>query len=383
MVMIEIRRIVSPSRILGSLVLALGLSSYLIKSLDPRWPEWLRPFDATMVVGQYRLTGQRLAGYIIQARRHEPSSVTRPLGILMGSSGIKHAVDGRILDAGSSCRWLNLGAASASVEDCYRLTELLYSSRLKIDSVVLGLHPEMLARTDHFLEADTTLDPASARRRIIAEGWRGALNEIDRLFSVVKSHAFPHAVRTNYRVREAAETIRTSMLLRIGMGLESIYRPAPDPWAVAGTTTLRTNGRTAEQMDGDIAFTEQQFGFYRSEAYRPEGSKFRDLDRLFDLIRSKGSDLIVLIVPGRTNVRSRLPKEASESLATALERHPELSGRVLDLYTSIPDDRFWDAFHLNEQGRDEVSACLADFIRSVKRGARPEAREGSGAVGHP
>ena len=93
--MIEIRRIVSPIRILGALALALGLSSFLIKGLDPRWPERLRPYDATMVMGQYRLTGQRLAGYIIQARRHDPPSGTRPLSILIGSSAIKHAVDGR------------------------------------------------------------------------------------------------------------------------------------------------------------------------------------------------------------------------------------------------------------------------------------------------
>jgi hypothetical protein len=50
-------------------------------------------------------------------------------------------------------------------------------------------------------------------------------------------------------------------------------------------------------------------------------------------------------------VRAIIPAEANESIRRALEKHPELDGRVLDLSTILPDDRFFDAYHIGKEGR--------------------------------
>lgn len=244
--MLERWRIVGRARILGSLLLVLGVASLLINGLKPRWPGGLRPLDASMEMTQYQEVAQKLAGVVIQARGNNPPNQAGQVCVLLGSSSVMHAVDGGILDAGTPWRWLNLGAKQGNVEDCYRLAQLVFSSELKIEMVVLGLHPNMLSRNPEFLAEERRFDAASSWKAIKNKGWRGALTEIDRLVSVAKSLTFPYATRTNYRVREAAKSIRTLLLLRLGMGLESIYNPATDPWAVDRTTWRGT--RTLEQV---------------------------------------------------------------------------------------------------------------------------------------
>ena len=304
--MLDPRRALAPARILMSLAFALLLSSFFIRALIRPWPETLRPFDATRVIGGYRETGQRISGVISQPGGHGSPSEAPPLAVLLGSSATKYDVDARILDGERPCRWLNLGTNAANVEDCLSLAQLLYSSGLKIDTVVLGLHPEMVARTEVFLADATTLDLAGWRQRLAIDGWRGALTEIDLLLAVVKGSLFPCTRRTCYRVREGAEMIRTSLLLRLGMGLKSIYRPTPDPWAVPGVTGTEAH-RTAKQKEDYIALLRREHGFYRTEAYRPGGSKLRDLDELINLIEGHGAELFVLIVPAQTRVPRAAP----------------------------------------------------------------------------
>src|ERR1700728_2644013 len=107
--MLELTRFRGPPQVLVGLIFALALSSSLVKALDPRWPEWLRPYDATIEVGQYEEIGQRLAG-ISREMKTDSWSGPRKIGVLLGSSSTVYDVESTILDAetGTPFRWLNI-----------------------------------------------------------------------------------------------------------------------------------------------------------------------------------------------------------------------------------------------------------------------------------
>ena len=105
----------------------------------------------------------------------------RKIGVLLGSSSTVYDIESTILDveAGTPFRWLNIAAGSGNVEDCYRIALLLYSSGLEIDTVVCGVHPDMLARTENFLadhsEADSAQivkeQPGLSPRTVVRQRW--------------------------------------------------------------------------------------------------------------------------------------------------------------------------------------------------------------------
>jgi predicted dienelactone hydrolase len=80
---------------------------------------------------------------------------------------------------------------------------------------------------------------------------------------------------------------------------------------------------------------------------------------------------MIMLVPERSTLRSRIPPAALRSFQETLERGFGADAPpVLDLRDGIPDDQFHDDLHLKLAGRRRATQELAQALR--KRAASAE-----------
>jgi hypothetical protein len=81
---------------------------------------------------------------------------------------------------------------------------------------------------------------------------------------------------------------------------------------------------------------------------------------------------VILLLPERSDLRSRVPAEAMNCLNATLARGFGDDGPPpsIDLRDAITDDQFHDTLHLNQRGRMETSRRLAEQLR--RRAVKPD-----------
>ena len=74
--------------------------------------------------------------------------------------------------------------------------------------------------------------------------------------------------------------------------------------------------------------------------------------------------MVIVVMPEQSTFRERIPDEARRFLFDQLEQAFGVPpADIWDLCDAIPDSMFWDAMHLNDEGRAEFSRQLAEAIR--------------------
>jgi hypothetical protein len=255
-------------------------------------------------------------------------------------------------------RWITLRANGANVEDVDRLWRLVLASGARPRYVVLGLHSDMLADNFVFLTDQEPLEiqPVGNRGRL-----RGAYLEVGRLAGAAIERVLPQAKRVKYRIEAAVENARRRLNVIPGASMQALFPPVRDPWA--SQLTLFRGARTKDQVVSDLARAGKTFGFMDAAAYSATAYKVQLLDQLLSDIHSEGFLLYVVVLPKRSQARAVFPPIGRELLRDVLAKHGELSGRILDLHESVPDEDFSDGAHLAPNGRRELSMKLAAFLR--------------------
>ena len=167
----------------------------------------------------------------------------------------------------------------------------------------------------------------------------------------------PNRIWVNQRIRRLVIDARMHLFDRLGLGVDRLYTPAPEPWDVQahsydGQATKTLIVRTFE---GD-----REFGFYDRQRYVPNGPAVRGTDRIDSCRAARGCRVSIALLPEFSMVYDAIPNESLTALKGTLdEAFGSESPPIHDFSHALPDDRFYDLTHLNTQGRKEFSQMLA------------------------
>jgi hypothetical protein len=353
--MIDVRRLRGIMIALAAVSVAMGTCSLSARAVVGSKPAWLSSGDSTLEDGQYDLTGGLISGV---SRLKNKGDGPERLGVILGSSAVRQGVDTEVLKEidGGRTRWLSLAANGANVGDLAALAGLLFRSGLKPETLVLALHPGLLARTDTYLSDD-------AASHFFAPEVSGGLGRLTaplsgRASALVRI-AFPQRVRLNQRFRQALLGTRTALFASLNVPTGSLFRADRDPFRDRAETLANADTAVRDWQMGQW----RDKGWFERGAYAPGDKNARALVSMVRDARGLGASVIVVLMPESSPVRASVPPEAMRCLREALGRGfgPD-APPVVDLREALPDDRFSDTIHPDERGRREFSGRLTGVI---------------------
>jgi hypothetical protein len=368
-------------------VVALGLSmwSLLARATAGVASRWLSEGDSTMEGGQDAVVGGRIAGVLAEARRRggRPDA---DLGVLFGASSVGMAIDPTVLESAAGARiparWLSLAANGANAEDLRGLADLLLTSVLHPRLLVLGFHPQMLARSDDYLSDQVRFDVTDLRRALAAGRLRTAQVELETLVVAPLNRAFPNRTRISHHIRGLAAEAKWRMFAALGLGVDSLFAPDPEPWVVRLLVEEHDAEPGAEPEGRRVSVRDQREGPMRERpggavrnkgwsnpaSYAADGANARALIAIIRAARARGIEVVIALLPEATTLRNSVPPEAMRCLRAALDRgFGTAAPPVIDLRAAIPDSMFHDSIHPRRPGRLAATRLLVEALR-----ARPE-----------
>jgi hypothetical protein len=380
MAAIDLGRLKGFVTMLAALALCLAIFGLLSQRLAPALARTMADGDSTMEGGQDASVGGRISGVIAEARRGMSDSSS--LGVVLGPSAAGMDIDPRILeDKGTgqlAKRWLNLFANGANASDLRGLAEVLFMSRIHADQLVLAFGPTILARSDAYLSDTTTTDLQPLLRAWEAGHITTVRRELAALSLVPVHRLFPERIRIGHQSRVLVSWAKTQLFAALGLGADSLYPPDLDPWTVRLLISDETGPGGDDHLERRVTARElhegpmrnglfgdvKDKGWFDASSYSAQGTTASDLIAIIRQARSHGAQVMIVLLPERSNFRSRIPSEALRCLRETLERGFGADAPpVLDLRVAVDDHEFHDDLHLNQTGRNQVSLKLAEALR--------------------
>ena len=337
--------------------------------------------------GQEAVVGGRISGVLAEARRGMGD--LSGLGVVFGPSAAGMDIDPRILEEASGPllpkRWLNLYANGANATDLRGLADVLFMSRIRINRIVLAINPMILARSTAYLSDTTTADLRPFLRAYEKGHLTTARQELAALSLVPLHRLFPERIRIGHQSRVLVSGAKTRLFSALGLGADSLYPPELDPWTVqllirdeaaVGIAANAERHVTAREIrEGPMLnglFGEvKDRGWYDGSSYSSQGRAANDLIAIIRQARSHGAEVMIMLVPERSDSPIANPAGSAPLFQETLERGFGADAPpVLDLRDGIPDDQFHDDLHLKLAGRRRATQELAQALR--KRAASAE-----------
>jgi hypothetical protein len=361
-----------------------GLSLAAQAALRQR-PSWLSAGDSTMEGGQDAVVGRRISGAIADLRR---GKVSPDVGVVLGASAVGMAIDPAMLESSGDPRipgrWLSLYANGANLDDLRGLAELVLGGELRPRLLLLGIHPGLLARSDHYLSDDARLDPKPLLEALAAGRIRDAKDEFLTLMAIPLNAAFPQRTRIGHNSRVLVIAAKRRMFARLGLGADSIYAPDRDPWTVRLLMADRGQKEEApreaqgmatasvRELNEGVRFQGRLGGAVRDKGwsgrgnYSTGGYNARSLVAMVGMARERGVETAIVLLPEGSSLRATIPPEAMQCFETTLrDAFGAGAPPVIDLRASIPDDQFHDNIHPDRPGRMAATRMLVEALRGV------------------
>jgi hypothetical protein len=329
----------------------------------------LNALSATPVLGWLpdRQTGngfeadnrQRIAG-AEEEYRVQTVSPDKHLGAIVGISNIREAVDLDMMNQqlGSNWRFIGVAGAGAGAASIVDNVQLLEQSQLRPDLVIVGTAPLQLL--DGLLPgAYTPPAPSSSERA----------KEMVKDMLWMKSRRRDVSVSTE----RALLSLRSQLFDTFGVNLPTA--DTQTPWR----SMLRVMGT---ERSPDEAFSSgikwaASFGAFNQTAYERSTKAPAMLADTLRSLASRGSQVVVVLTPEHSLLRSREPAGITAYLRERLRREsgiPFLT--VLDYRAAVPDEGFVDLVHLNTNGSKRFTPLLVRDIQRLPLGRRPNMSRG-------
>jgi hypothetical protein len=345
----------------------LGLTSAAIAATNPRWPRWLYPSDPTARLESLERSGNKLAAVAAT----EGTGQNERFGVFLGSSSLMLGINDVTLREESKLpiRWLELCSGGANGDDLARVFRMILWSGRKPEWIILGLQPDMLARTTNCLGPDGDeihLAVASLQEDVWARRLGNSIADLEKLTSAYTDQIFPGRTIVNYRLREVIFAAKCGLFQACRMGIRSMFTAERDPWGVPGGL----------DRAGPLVVRQGYFknGRYDRASYAVDNLNFRALEWLFDEADRQGIRVLVLNMPATRFDRDMQPPSAEQTLAALLQTEKARALPVLDLRTAFGDESFADLFHLSKAGREAASKRVGAFLRQHYGNRSPAAR---------
>ena len=284
---------------------------------------------------------------------------------------------------------MSLYANGANLGDLRGLTDLFLGSGLRPRLFLLGIHPLLLAKSDHYLSDDTTFDPRPFLKAIADHRVRDAKDEFMSMMAAPLNAAFPSRTRIGHSSRIFVIEAKRRMFARLGMGAESLYAPDQDPWTVHSTVpnpeeslpivekksaeaSVRelNEGVMRQGPGGDV----RDKGWFDRANYSTDGYNARSLVEIVRAVRGQGIEIMIVLLPESTLYWQTVPAEAMKDLEAVLQdAFGDKAPRIINLRHAIPDRMFSDNLHQNHEGGLATTRLLIEAISRRPMPARPTA----------
>lgn len=328
------------NHLLGSVYYAMAPNKVVLDFLDPN---------------RQAALGRRLV--TIRATRAEQAQ-TLPIGVLIGQSTVREGLDIDHFDAHTPdrLRWLNLGASGGSLLQLRYYAQPLLASDLGPAIVVVGLHSQWLAE----------LAPQAEDQRVRLAAGRGLGAVLDLMWGWRERNTLRNlttialGAARGKLLRSAGLPLEHQLLPDRGLGFADDGKPPESPWrAPRKYLALHADdGHLGRMRDlGD------SYGWFRPDSYPSDGSEADALRALLPRLETLAGRVVVVQMPEHSSLRDAIPPRATtilQAIVGAASRTDRIT--LIDHRHAIDDRLFYDAAHLNREGRAAYSSYLAQEL---------------------
>lgn len=331
--MFDLRRFVSLAIVGACLACAMVVVDVTLALACGPEPIWLadpHPLDWNY----YQLFGSYVAGAEYE-RAQSPATAPRDYGLLVGASTIERGPVPALVLKKTGIPWLLLGVGggTGAFSKLRRSIPVIREAKLTPKAILLGIHPMWLSDMHAGAHPRTSVT--------------------DRSWSVRESKLVTNLV---YARLQAA---REALLRGPGRGTWGAFAPARTPWTpepeAPYTEPLSEKDRAEHRRLNKLA------GRFDPDTYRDDGEAVREMVAAVRELVEIQPDVTVVFLPEHSKYRIQVPEVAVTVLRNALARaFPDHPIRITDIRDSLPDEWFFDNYHLTMNGRRALSDRLAD-----------------------
>jgi hypothetical protein len=295
----------------------------------------------------------------LAAQEYDEGRVDRDqyLCAIIGLSNVREGIDLNVIakEAGVNCRYLGLAGAGAPMLDVARHAEVLSTSSLRPDLVVVGIGPHQLI--------DPKPNPGSQKLGVPAMPRRLDLRHAA---IAVRNGSWVYSRRqdVSLAVEDAVLDARARLFRDLHVRLKQPEGGTRSPWRAMtramgkehySDATLREELQDFESLGATDLQT-----FARSTKARAT------LVQIIKQFRERGATVAVVLMPEHSWLRRGIPENIAPVVRDLLRQaFPEGAPPVVDLRDAVSDDGFVDLFHLNTKGSIGCSGLLAVELRRL------------------
>lgn len=298
------------------------------------------PFDPAAMTRFYGRVGA------FEIMRADQQATDAQLVAVVGMSTVKADLDPAIIVQSDPQRrkWMVLGAEGRNLTQVAIYCRPVLASQLRPRLVVLGIHPFML-RTN---ERETPLEQFNPITHLRHFQRRPLVDD----FLWLGRNQFTLGDTANLLIERATERVRCASAVPIHEWYPIDSRPW-DSW------NRYVGARAPDEV------WEREREVYQTELipeqFNPQNGQPQALREVAARIRARGSEVVCVLMPESSQLRSLYPSVLASQFADAIASAspPGDPLRVVDLRAAFSDDLFFDCTHLNADGRLQISKLFA------------------------
>lgn len=275
---------------------------------------------------------------------------------IVGISGVRQGIELSVLAKSATPDWhfLGLGGAGLGIYDVAPYANLLLSSELRPDVVVLGIGVYQLL--------DTRPKPGSTTLGVLDYLRRG---DFRNTATAIRDSLWVYSRRQdiNLTVQSSVLKARAELfrLFRVALLESDVEKQSPWREMIKSDWPDHFSAHTLQEEEQFFA----DLGVFDRATYENAPKATSTFVGLIENFRRRGSNVVVLLMPEHSTLQRRIPPEAAEIVRRNLQSHFPANLPILDFRQSIDDGGFVDLAHLNRRGSLQFSSLLAKSMSAL------------------
>jgi hypothetical protein len=297
---------------------------------------------------------QRVA---LATQEYEKGLVDRDhyLCVIIGLSNVREGINLDVIsnEANVNCRYLGLAGAGGGMLDVAKYADVVLTSSLRPDLVVIGIGPYQVADPKPLPSALKHEVPQMLRRL-----------DLRHAAIAVRNGSFINSRRQDISLalEDATLDARARLFRNLHVQLKEPEGGTRSPWRAM----MRAMGKehySEATLREELHSTEAQ-GYFDLATYTRSTKPPAALVRMIKQFRERDATVVVVLLPEHPWLRRRMPENITRFVRDPIRQaFPEETPPVVDLRDAITEDGFVDLGHLNTNGGNECSRLLAAQLR--------------------
>jgi hypothetical protein len=307
-------------------------------------------------VGYLEDSRSRVEGAVREYRDDSFARANR-LAAVVGISNVRQGVDLGVVaqSAGPEWRFLGLAGAGLGIDDVVPYANLLVTSDLRPDVIVVGLGLYQLV--------DSRPKPGATQVTALQYLRRGDLRnfatEVRNSIWIYSRHR-----DISVAVQGGLLGVRTRLFNMFGVELSASEKRQRTPWR----EMMKSDW--PEHFSRSTLGEEEQFfsdlGIFQESTYQNSPKAMAMLVRIIKQFRERQAEVVLVFMPEHSTLQRRVPAGAWDIVQDRLKKaFSDMPPRTMDFRKAVGDDGFVDLTHLNRHGSLEFSQELAKALAEV------------------